>query len=107
MTFTLRVPADEVEGSYSDVMTGHSDDSQEYRHREFEITPATATLAPQSTQDIQVLRFLLSINVFITDFNRVQLENHRFQSCTILEKLLNYTQTFYSKSSRNSCTFWE
>jgi hypothetical protein len=76
MTFTLRVPADEVEGSYSDVMTGHSDDSQEYRHREFEITPATATLAPQSTQDIQVLRFLLSINVFtvkekITDFNRV------------------------------------
>ena len=54
MTFTLRVPADEVEGSYSGVMSGDSDESEEYRHREFEITPAMATLAPQSTQDIQV-----------------------------------------------------
>jgi hypothetical protein len=59
MTFTLRVPADEIEGtgSYIAVMSGYSEESQEYRHREFEITPVTATLAPQSTQDIQVLRF--------------------------------------------------
>ena len=63
MTFTLRVPADEIEGtgSYIAVMSGYSEESQEYRHREFEITPVTATLAPQSTQDIQVLTFIFSI----------------------------------------------
>ncbi len=54
MTFTLRVPADEIEGSYSAVMSGHSEESQGYAHREFEITPVSATLAPQSTQDVQV-----------------------------------------------------
>ena len=57
MTFTLRVPADEVEEteSYSVVISGDSEESEQYRNREFEITPATATLGPQSAQDIQVL----------------------------------------------------
>lgn len=59
MTFTLRVPADEVEGSYSAMMSALSEESPAYRHREFVLTPSTATLAPQSTQNIQVRNFNL------------------------------------------------
>ena len=57
MTFILRVPADEVGGtdSHSAVVRGDNEESQEYRHREFVITPVTATVAPQSTHDIQVI----------------------------------------------------
>ena len=58
MTFTLRVPADEIEGvnSFSAITSDYySQESHESRRREFEITPVTATLTPQSTQEIQVL----------------------------------------------------
>lgn len=57
MTFTLRVPADEDEENYgyNELMSENGDQShEEYKLREFEITPSSATLAPQSSQDIQI-----------------------------------------------------
>lgn len=57
MTFTLRVPA-------SDVNELHTEDNGTLPHRrkEFNITPVTATLAPRSSQGIKVENFKCTSN---------------------------------------------
>ena len=55
MTFTLRVPADCSEESYKFNQTIEELESEEtHKKREFHVQPRSATVEPQSTQEIQV-----------------------------------------------------
>ena len=64
MTFTLKVPADEIEENYEEEMESDHD-ARNYKQREFEITPFSATLSPQSTQDVQVSQLQNIMQIFI------------------------------------------
>ena len=65
MTFTLKVPADEIEEINYEEETESDSEAQNYKQREFEITPFSATLSPQSTQDIQVSQLQCKYNANI------------------------------------------